>query len=234
MNGLKDKWYLAALIGLFLILGMAPIVQSNTPLILTLGEDGYLPKGAIEGATGARFMANSENQKLENFQLIILSNIDYPSIPGSIREGLADYVRRGGSLLVTGGNRSYGSGGYSQGDLAQIIPFAILYPRDWQPSRRGLLEFVASSHPILSGLSPTKVPLIQNLNNLGQGPGSNLIAQFSKFQRQPLITEKTVGDGCVIGIAFDMGEVVSLWTEGSRFSLNLVRYLLERSKMGSR
>jgi uncharacterized membrane protein len=138
-------------------------------------------------------------------------------------------VRKGGSLLVIGGSRSYGSGGYEGTDLGSILPFRILYQKDWQSSRRGQIEVLPPGHPVFSGIDPMRIPLVDFFNNMANSEGANLIAQFSKFNRQPLIAERQVGNGTVFGIAFSMSQVSSQWPEGNQFFLNLVKYLLERS-----
>ena len=225
---------LVLFICLLLSLGTAGLACPETPGVLSLGDESYLPKGAIEAACGVQFVKELGGKKLEEIPLVILSNIDYNSLPGPVREGLVDYVKRGGVLLITGGDRSYGSGGYGSTDLTSILPFRILYPRDWQPSRRGQIESLDPGHPIFSGVNPLKMPLVDSFNNQARGEGSSLIAQFSKFDRQPLIAERGAGSGLVFGIAFDLNQVGSQWPEANRFLLNLIKYLLQRSAVTPR
>jgi uncharacterized membrane protein len=212
-----------------LLLGFTGEARSNPSTILSLGEDRYLPKARIEGSTGTQFIKELEGKKLEEVQMIILSNADYRALPAPIREGLVEYVKKGGVLLVTGGDRSYGSGGYGKADLAGILPFTILHPRDWAPTRRGQIEPVAANHPVFSGVDFRKMPYVGTFNNLGPGEGSTLIAQLSILYRQPLIAERSAGNGLVFGITFDMNEISSQWAEEDLFCLNLIRYLLKKS-----
>lgn len=225
-------------LGLFVFLlpffGLVRAAHSGPLLVLSLGEDYYLPKGSIEVNSGAQFLQELGNKQLEEVQLVILSNIDYHSLPAYIRDGLVDYVRKGGSLLITGGDRSYGSGGYSKTSLASILPFTILSPRDWWTSRIGQIEPLATGHPVFSDLNFLKMPLVNTFNDLGRAEGSNLIAQFQILDRQPLIAERKIGNGLVFGIAFNMREISSLWPEADRFCLNLIQYLLQRSAISPR
>jgi hypothetical protein len=234
------RWAMKAMAGLSFLIFLLPnatgapeVAKSESPLILSLGEDSYIPKGSIEGATGAQFLKELGAKKLEEVQVVILSNIDYPNLPDGVRDGLVDYLRNGGALLMTGGARSFGSGGYGNAKLAGMLPLQILYPRDWQPSRRGLIEFLVPSHPVFSGLDPLKMPLVDSFNNLGVGNGS-LLAQFSKFERQPLMAERGVGNGWVFGIALNMAEISSQWPEGDRFSYNLIQHLVAKSAIRPR
>lgn len=234
------RWAMKAMAGLSFLIFLFPnatgapaLAKSESPFILSLGEDSYIRKGSIEGATGAQFLKELGAKKLEEMQVVILSNIDYPSLPDRVRDGLVDYLRNGGALLMTGGARSFGSGGYGNANLAVILPLQILYPRDWQPTRRGLIEVLVPSHPVFSGLDPLKMPLVDSFNNLGMGNGS-ILAQFSKFERQPLMAERAVGNGLVFGIALNMAEISSQWPEGDRFSHNLIQYLLAKSAIRPR
>ncbi|MDH7499863.1 MAG: glutamine amidotransferase [candidate division NC10 bacterium] len=228
------RGFVGLLSSLLLLFGAVGAASSEAPLILSLGDDQYLPKGAIQGGTGAQFLSELGSRKLEEVQLVILSNLDYLSLPAPLRDGLVEHVRKGGSLLITGGNRSFGSGGYGKTKLEEILPFAILYPRDWVPTRRGLVEPVAPNHPALSGLDVLKMPYVGTFNNLALAPGSTLIAQLAILYRQPLMAERSVGNGLCFGIAFDMREISGQWAEKDQFSLNLIRYLLRRSGGSSR
>lgn len=216
---------------LLLALGPLKLASAEAPLILSLGEDSYLPKSAIEASTGAKFIEEMGENKLGQIQLVILSNIDFSSLPGLLQNGLPDYVRSGGALLITGGARSYGNGGYGNSNLAAILPFQILYPQDWQPTRVGAMVPVDKGHPVFRGVDFLKTPLVNQLNNLGRQPESHGIAMFSKFDQQPLIAERNAGKGTVFSIAFNMAEICSIWPQGNQFCLNLIEYLLQKSAM---
>jgi uncharacterized membrane protein len=210
-------------------LGVLSLTLAQTPLILSLGEDSYLPKSVIEASTGAKFLDELGNKKLGEVQLIVLSNIDYSSLPGSLQDGLGEYVQNGGALLIAGGARSYGSGGFGNTNLAGILPFQILYPRDWQPTRIGDIVPLDKGHAVFAGIDFLKMPMINQFNNLGWQPAAHGIAKFSKFEQQPLIAERNVGGGTILGIAFNMADAGSIWPQASRFCLNLTRYLLQKS-----
>ena len=214
---------------LLLAWGLLRSAQAEGPLILSLGEDSYLPKSVIEASTGAKFIDGLGSAKLGEVQLVILSNIDYASLPDPLRDGLVGYLQNGGALLITGGTRSFGSGGYGNSNLAGMLPFQIMHPRDWQPSRMGNIVPIDKSHPVFSGMDFLKTPLINQFNNLGWQPGAHGIAMFAKFDQQPLLAERNVGAGFIFGIAFNMAETGSVWPQENRFCLNLIRHLLQKS-----
>jgi hypothetical protein len=215
---------------LFLLLGwgIASAGQAAGPRILSLGQDHFLPKATIEERLEAKSFSELGRSRLEDFDLIVLANIAYSDLPSVLRQGLGEYVRKGGSLLITGGSRSYGSGGYGRAELAGLLPFSILHDRDWIPTKTGVVEILASGHPAFAGLDPMRLPYTNIFNDLGLAPGSLALAQFSKYYRPPLMAERRVGEGLVFGIALDMNEM-SQWAEKDRFCLNLVRYLLRSS-----
>ncbi len=229
----KVRLEVMACLGLltFLLLawGLLRPAHAQGPVILSLGEDSYLPKNAIEASTGAKFLDSLGNKKLEEIQLVILSNIGHTSLPEPLRDGLVGFLQNGGALLITGGARSFGSGGYGNSNLAGILPFQIMYPRDWQPSRMGDIVPIDKGHPVFSGVDILKTPLINQFNNLGWQPAAHGIAMFAKFDQQPLIAEGNVGAGFIFGIAFNMAETASVWPQENRFCLNLIRYLLQKS-----
>ena len=229
----KIRLEVMARLGLFIFLllawGLLRSAQGEGPLILSLGEDSYLPKSALEASTGAKFIEGLGDKKLEEIQVVILSNIGFTSLPDPLRDGLVGYLQNGGALLITGGARSFGSGGYGNSNLAGMLPFQIMYPRDWQPSRMGDIVPIDKSHPVFSGVDFLKTPLVNQFNNLGQQPGAHGVARFVKFDQQPLISERNVGAGLIFGIAFNMAETSSFWPQEDRFCLNLIRYLLQKS-----
>ena len=209
--------------------GILRSAHAEGPLILSLGEDSYLPKSVIEASTGAKFIDAVGSKKLGEIQLVILSNIDYTSLPGPVQDGLVEYLQNGGALLITGGARSFGSGGYGNSNLAGMLPLQIMVPRDWQPSRAGNILPIDKSHPVFSGVDFLKTPLVNQFNNLGWQPGAHGIAMFAKFDQQPLVAERNVGGGIIFGVAFNMAEMISIWPQGNRFCLNLIGYLLQKS-----
>lgn len=226
-------------IGIGLLLSLAFLTspwgaEEPSQLALVLGDDSFLPPAAVKSWTGAEAKKELGEYELLEFAVVVLANIPYSQIPGAVREGLQEFVARGGSLLVSGGPNAYGSGGY--GPLTPLLPFTIRAEGDWRavPFKPVIPEL---GHPILQGVT---FPPIGTLNNVDLVPGATQIARYrggklaSGAQAFPfsLIAERRVGQGTVIGITFDLGrEIRGDWPDGQKFLQNLLVYLAERSPL---
>jgi hypothetical protein len=66
---------------------------------------------------------------LENFDLVILQNFDYAPYfqydADTLLDNLATYVRQGGALVMTGGDRSFDLGQYARTPLADVLPVEL-------------------------------------------------------------------------------------------------------------
>ncbi|MFQ5846405.1 MAG: hypothetical protein ACE5IQ_01885 [Candidatus Methylomirabilales bacterium] len=216
-----------------LILWVQPAAAASK-LILALGDGSYIRSGAVKGWTGAEVKRGLGKYELVEFAVVILSNISYGGLPEAVRGGLSEYLSRGGSLLITGGPNAYGSGGYQA--MADLIPFEIRGERDWRAVPFKPVIPLQTGHPILSGVT---FQTVGNFNDLNAKPGAAEIAQYAgggtaqgaQFA-SPLIVEQSVGQGTVVGVAFDLGqEVRGGWADGTRFVRNLLTYLVERSPL---
>lgn len=66
-------------------------------------------------------------EQLGSFDLVILQNFTYR--PYGMRRYLTnirDYVRRGGGLLVIGGEQSFSAGGYANTEIADVLPISLV------------------------------------------------------------------------------------------------------------
>lgn len=220
------------------------------PSILSLGDDSYVTWSEVEGRTGAVVRREIGDSSLTEFSVVILSNASYDSLPEAVRNGLADYLERGGSLLVSGGKQSYGSGGYVGTELAELLP---LKPSrdDFGYNPYGPTLLLQPRHPILQGVA---LPPMGYFNELELNSGAVEIAQYRKGSKaaftggrdpgggeiggggrrpMPLIAEKSVGQGTILAIAMDMALSLDkdTWKDRDRFAQNCVEYLLQRSKI---
>lgn len=230
------------LLGLVLFLGSGAAEPAK--LILALGDDSYIPGDAVKAWTGAEVKNELGNRDLLEFAVVILSNIPYGSLPGAVQERLPEFLGRGGSLLITGGPNAYGSGGYQP--MASLIPFEIRAETDWIAVPFKAVILLQPDHPILAGVTFRTVGIFNDLNPKKSDaveiaryaggatfdPSGRLIG--SRFP-SPLIAERRIGQGTVLGIALDVGrEVRAGWREGPRFVQNVLAYLVGRSPLKPR
>ncbi len=220
---------------------------SGGSMILSLGDDSYITWSEVEARTGAAVKRELGESPLTEFSALVLSNLSYSSLPETVRDGLQEYVARGGSVLVTGGKHSYGSGGYAGTELGDLLP---LRPSrdDWLPHPFGPTLILQPGHPILRGVT---IPTMAFFNELDLNGGTVEIAQYRKASKaafvgggdpgggeiqgggrrpMPLIAERNLGGGTLLAIALDM-TLTGDWKDRDRFAQNCIEYLLQRSQI---
>jgi Ca-activated chloride channel homolog len=71
----------------------------------------------------------AELPALKDFSVIVLNNIASKHLPLGANSLLEEYVSNGGSLLMTGGNSSFGLGGYKDTPIAKALPVVVEDPK---------------------------------------------------------------------------------------------------------
>ena len=220
-----------------------PAAAEPVKLILVLGDDSYIPAEAVKTWTGAEIKRDLGRHTLLEFSLVILSNIPYVVLPHPVQEQLPEYVSQGGSLLITGGPNSYGSGGYQA--VPSIIPFEIRAETDWVSAPFRPIIPVQPNHPILEGVTFRTVGIFNDLDPMTSGvveiaqyaggggqPVSPFGGRIGAKYPSPLIAERQVAQGTVLGVAFDLGrEIRTGWPDGLQFTRNVIIYLVSRSPL---
>lgn len=204
------------------------VAWAGDRVILSLGDDSFIPWSEVEGRTGAAVRRGMGTSSLSDFAVVVLSNVSYGALPGALRDGLRDYLAGGGSMLITGGSRSYGSGGYAGTDLAELLPLRPTRD-DFGYHPYGPTYLVLPAHPILEGVT---IPTMAYFNEVELNNGSIEIAQYTRTRRLPwpLIAERSSSAGTVLGVALDMA-LTGGWKDRDRFARNCVEYLLRRSRI---
>lgn len=235
-----QRWSIT-LVACLLLLGpgSALFAAPGPPMILDLGSAAFLNPSAIQAATGVEVTSELGDHPLKDFAVLVLADIAYPSLPGPVQEGLVEYVKSGGALLLTGGPQAFGSGGYQA--VAEIVPFKIRSGSDWRPIPFRSPVPIQPDHPILAGVEFITVGAV---NDLDPRPGAAEILQAAGggsagptghggggSYPYPLIAELRVGSGDVIGVAINLNEFAGMRDLG-RFVQNTLQYLLSVSQMG--
>ena len=87
----------------------------------------------FHGYTVDNFIANGRKKiptTFSNYSLIILNNVSKKQLPAGFLKSLESFVKiDGGGLVMIGGSRSYGLGGYRKSVLEKISPVKFLPPR---------------------------------------------------------------------------------------------------------
>jgi uncharacterized membrane protein len=63
-----------------------------------------------------------------DYRSIILNNVPHAALPGAFADALPEFVRAGGGLIMVGGNKSFGLGGYIGTMVEPILPVKLVPP----------------------------------------------------------------------------------------------------------
>jgi Ca-activated chloride channel homolog len=77
-------------------------ISSDAP-----AQDAHLPSALASAQFEVDHAADLSQLRLNDYQLVILSNWDLESIPAAGKQALEEYVKLGGGLLVIGGEHNY-------------------------------------------------------------------------------------------------------------------------------
>ncbi len=102
-------------------------------------------------------------RELSRFQAFVLS--DFPSSAlGELAPLMTRAAQEGLGLLMVGGNRSFGRGGYARCPIGNLLPVHLTDGDDRRRAASGLLLMPANSHPILRGLRWERPPAAAGFN----------------------------------------------------------------------
>jgi uncharacterized membrane protein len=71
---------------------------------------------------------NEEISKPSDYRSIILNNVPHAALPPLFADALPDFVRSGGGLIMVGGNKSFGLGGYIGTRVESVLPVTLVPP----------------------------------------------------------------------------------------------------------
>ena len=92
-------------------------------------------------------------QKLPDFDLVILDRYNEGELPAGYLERLAQYVQNGGALLLVAGPEFADDQGLAQSALAPVLPASPLGPAIGQ-AFVPMIAPLGARHPVLAGLTP--------------------------------------------------------------------------------
>ncbi len=217
---------------LVLTLFVASPAESQTvpsgKLVLVLGPAQAVVWPAVVAAGGVP-IGELGSRPLSDVSVIVLGNLAYRAIPDPVASQLRAFVTFGGALMITGGGSSFGSGGYEV--IQDVVPFAIRAPNDFvaMPFRSPMR--IDPNHPAIVGGS---YATIGTFNDMNPKPGTLEILRYpgglsGVGPQAPLMAEERIGRGLVLGVAFDLAEVIPLSPEGQELMKNTMQYLMSQS-----
>jgi uncharacterized membrane protein len=194
------------------------------------------------------------SEDLGTFDLVILQNFNYRPYfdwdAPTLLENIATYVRDGGALVMTGGDRSFDLGEYGNTPIASILPVKldVAGARVDEAPFLPRLTTAGANHPITrvastveeSQLSWERLPDMDGFNFTGGlVPGSAVLLEHptrneADGSRVPIIAVREVEQGRVMTLAVDSSWRWSFSEAGSgrgnqvylRFWKNALRWLV--------
>jgi len=115
-------------------------------------------------------------EHLGSFDVVIFQNFDYaPYEMQSYLPRIKEYVQRGGSFLMIGGDRSFAEGRYAGTAIEQILPVRLGAPGVLKGSYRAEVSRALARHPIVA-LGPDPALTRQTWRALPALYGANMVS----------------------------------------------------------
>ena len=115
-------------------------------------------------------------EHLGSFDVVIFQNFDYaPYEMATYLPRIRDYVRRGGSFVMIGGDRSFAEGRYGATAIEEILPVKIGAPNALKDAFRAEVRKGLARHPIVA-LGPDPALTRQTWRTLPGLHGANRVA----------------------------------------------------------
>jgi len=181
---------------IFFLKGLFSNMYGIDKKFLNVGEMkvGYYSNATV-GPPGLSYFP-VDYSELMKYDVFILGNIDKPAIGDAGCEMLKDFVKYGGGLLILGGERSYGEGGFKETSLEEVFPVFLEKKYDLQkvgplPLKPGEKNSITSNIPF------NKLGWVYYLHVLKPKPSAKVLIWAGKY---PFMVSYKYGKGKVIAI----------------------------------
>ena len=142
------------------------------------------------------------------FECFILGDVAADVIGADNLATIADSVRGGAGLILTGGRDAHAAGGYAGSPLAGVLPVELPVAPEPADDADPVRPVVASDHPIVRGLDPPPddpdLPPLAGADDIGRPrplPGVTVVLEDDG--QRPLMVVGNAGGGRVATLAFD-------------------------------
>ncbi|MES2981328.1 MAG: hypothetical protein V4727_03360 [Verrucomicrobiota bacterium] len=189
-----------------------------------LGKDPAISLTAMTRASDNRFVLHGDRREgddklkagisgdpkdLEPYRVIILGSFPASEMSEEQQAALASYVERGGSLVLLGGEDSFGLGGYDKGSLSALLPWNVGTSGEelktgFFPVRLSLLaEAQPIWNPVKEQMERMQKLSVYSVNTLGSLKMASLSILESRVGEKnvSLAAILPYGEGLVMGIA---------------------------------
>ena len=190
------------------------------------------------------------------YDAIVLSNVPRSALGDQFLGWVDEWIgKRGGGLLMAGGPRSFGAGGWTSTAVERMLPVEFLGSADWELAPAALEPTGADLHPVwrlFEDERATRAALGTLPESLGRNnwvrvkpqSGTLLGAQKAGTSTSPLLAVGAYGRGRTAALATPLSATWSprftrQWGEQdnrhfAKFARNLIYWLTEPSAIGRR
>lgn len=165
-------------------------------------EQSFIAYGDRQGMT---FELTPEQLRLN--KIVIIGDFEADAL-APYSATLLEYVEKGGSLILLGGQRLWGANGIAKTDLAKLLPFT----REGAPAQEGKfnVEWTAEgrAHPALANnpdMPATLPPVLSVFTGAKLTGGAFALAEAitEKAGNQPILVSRVYGQGKVLAVLTD-------------------------------
>lgn len=161
----------------------------------------------------------TSKEAFKKFDVVILGDISRREFHGAQLECLKDFVGKGGGLLVMGGYKAYGAGGWAGSPIAEVLPVTIKGPQDGHAEGTFMprLTPTGQRHPVFAGCAEffaagSQRAVLDGVNRVvGVKLAAEVLAVHPKemirgrtgLEPMPIATVQRYGDGFVLALTAD-------------------------------
>jgi uncharacterized membrane protein len=189
------------------------------------------------------------------YDALILSNVPREALSEGVAGWVEEWIgKRGGGLLMAGGPRAFGAGGWADTPVARMLPVEVGGAADWEASPVAAEPTGADLHPIwrlFEDERATRAALKALPESVGRNgwsrvkPQTGTVLGTQKGGALPLLAVGGYGRGRTAALAAPLTAAWSpqftrAWGEAgdnryfAKFARNLVYWLTEESQVGRR
>ncbi|MBN9122948.1 MAG: hypothetical protein J0I06_28060, partial [Planctomycetes bacterium] len=189
------------------------------------------------------------------YDALVLSNVPRTALSDDVLGWVEEWIgKRGGGLLMAGGPRAFGAGGWTGTAAERMLPVEFLNAPDWDPAPATPEPTGADLHPVWRLFEDERttrsalraLPESVGRNNwLRVKPQSGTLLGTQKGAGAPLLAVGAYGRGRTLALATPLSaawapQFTRTWGEAgdnrhfARFARNLIYWLTEDSAIGRR
>ncbi len=160
-------------------------VRGSRPVLLVSGSDTrglatLLRRGGLDVDVRSRQNADWSLERLSGYSSVILENLPADAIGRNGMDNVASWVREaGGGLMMTGGQKSFGAGGYFQSPIDPVLPVSLELRREHRKFSVAIVVALDRSGSMAASAGGGRTKM--DLANISSVQVLDLLSPFDEF-----------------------------------------------------